>query len=101
MTGYRDVVRARGGGAALRVRVTPRSRRQGLDGVHGEAVRLRVAAPPVGGKANAAVVALLADLLDVDTRSVTIAAGVRSRTKTVHVDGLDADQVAARLTARS
>jgi hypothetical protein len=68
--------------------------------VHGDALKVRLAAPPVDGAANDALVTLLADELDVARRAVRIVSGESSRSKTVQIDGIDADHV-ERLAART
>ena len=68
--------------------------------MHGNALKVRLAAPPVDGAANDALVALLADELAVARRAVRIVAGASSRSKTVEVDGIDSDLV-ERLAART
>jgi uncharacterized protein (TIGR00251 family) len=67
--------------------------------VHGDALKVRLAAPPVDGAANDALVELLADELDVARRAVRIVSGATSRSKVVQVDGIDAGSV-ARLAGR-
>ena len=84
-------------GATFAVRVQPRARKNALIGEMGEALKLALTAPPVEGKANAACVAFLAELLDVPRSSITIAAGETSRNKIIRVAGLSAAQVEARL----
>ena len=79
------------------VRVQPRSSREGVDGVHGDALRVRVNAPPVEGAANEAVIEVLANALGVAKRAVTIVGGAASRNKVVEVAGLSAADVRARL----
>ena len=85
----------------LRLRVAPGARRAGIVGRHGEAWKVRVAEPPEGGRANAAVVRLLADTLELPRDSVTVVSGHGSRDKVVELDGLDPDRVAERLAASS
>ena len=85
------------GGMTIPVRVVPRAGRTGLDGVAEGTLRVRLAAPPVEGAANQALVEFLADLLGVPKRDVRIARGERGRQKLVRVRGLDADQVRRRL----
>lgn len=85
----------RAGAVRFTVRVQPRASRAAIDGLHGDALKLRVSAPPVEGAANEAVVALLADALDVPRRAVRIVAGESSRSKVVEVDGVDAARVRA------
>ena len=85
----------REGAVRFSIRVQPRSSRAGVDGVHGEALKLRVNAPPVDGAANAAVIELLADALGVPRRAVRIVAGDSSRSKLVEVDGVGAEAIHA------
>ncbi len=87
------------GGVRFAVHVQPRARRPGVDGLHGDALRLRVSAPPVEGEANAAVIETLADLLDVPRRAVTIVAGGTARAKVVEVATEQSAALAARLAA--
>lgn len=84
----------------LRVRLTPKGGRDAIDGWwtdgSGRALKARVAAPPEDGKANAALIGLLARTLDVAKSDVRIASGTTSRIKTIEVSGDDA-LLAARL----
>jgi len=66
-------------------------------GRHGEAWKVRVAAPPEGGRANEAVVRLLADTLGLPRRDVAIVAGHGARDKVVTLIGIDAEELEARL----
>ena len=84
-------------GATFSIRVQPRAKRNAIVGEMGDALKLALIAPPVEGKANAACIAFLADLLDVPRSSITIAAGETSRNKVIRVSGLTAVQVATRL----
>ena len=84
-------------GVVIDVRVTPRASRAGLAGVRNGALLLRLHAPPVEGAANAEVVDLLAALLEVPRRAVTIVAGNRNRLKRVRIDGVSTCFVDARL----
>jgi uncharacterized protein (TIGR00251 family) len=86
-------VSVRANGVRFAVRVQPRASKSGVDGVHGDALKVRLAAPPVDGAANAALVALLAELLAVPRRAVRIVSGLQSRAKVVEVDGIGAEQV--------
>ena len=84
----------------FRVRLTPKGGRDAIDGWWtdgtGRALKARVAAPPEDGKANAALIGLLAQTLDVRKSDVRIASGAASRVKTIEVAGDDA-LLAARL----
>lgn len=88
-------VTEREGAVRFSVRVQPRSSRTGVEGVHGDALKVRVNAPPVDGAANEAVVEVLAEALGVPRRAVRIVAGDSSRTKVVEVEGVDAAAVHA------
>lgn len=88
-------VRAVARGLRFDVRVQPRASRSEISGVHDGALRVRLAAPPVDGAANEALIELLADLLHVAKRDVRIVAGATSRRKVVEVDGVTPEQVFA------
>jgi uncharacterized protein len=81
----------RGEGALLMVAVQPGARRTGADGLHDGALKLRLAAQPVEGQANAALVAWLADQLGLPKRAVRVARGASSRRKAVEIDLPPAD----------
>ena len=85
------------GGLRLRVRVQPRGSRNRVVGVHADALRVQVTAPPVEGAANAAVVELLAEWLHVPRRSVTIVAGMSARDKVVSITAQAGVELGARL----
>jgi uncharacterized protein (TIGR00251 family) len=82
----------------LRLRVSPGARSAEVVGRHGEAWKVRVAAPPEGGRANEAVVRLLADALSLPRDAVTLVSGHGARNKIVRLAGLlDKTQVERRL----
>ena len=85
--------------AALQVRVIPRAGRTAIAGRRGDALLIRLAAAPVEGAANEALIDLLSDTLAVPRRSISIAAGQRSRDKRIEIDGLDPDTLERRLSA--
>lgn len=80
-------------GAQFALRVQPRASRTAIAGVMGDAVKLTIAAPPVDGKANQAVVEFLAELLRVPKSSVTIVSGETGRNKLIAIRGVAAEQV--------
>lgn len=82
--------------AILTVRVTPRAGRSAVVGYRDGMLLVKLAAPPVDGAANEALVALLAAALDVPKRAIEIVSGAKSRTKRVAI----ADLPAARLEQR-
>jgi uncharacterized protein (TIGR00251 family) len=79
------------------VRVQPRAKRDELVGWEGEAVKVRLSAPPVEGKANKALTEFLAERLGVNKSAVAIVAGHGARQKIVDVEGLDAAELRRRL----
>jgi len=86
------------GGCTFQVRVLPRSRRDEVVGRHGDALKIRLTAPPVRGKANCALREFLADQLGVSPSDVEILTGHTSRQKRVRVMGVSADAVRALLS---
>lgn len=86
-------------GARFLVRVVPRASRTAVAGIVGEgdqaALKIALHAPPVEGRANAALVEFLADLLGVRRTGIAIAGGEHSRTKTILVRGRSAAEVQA------
>ena len=85
------------GGAVLDVRVIPRAGRTGLAGTRGGALLVRVAAAPVDGAANDALLVTLAEALQVPRRALTLVSGDRSRSKRIRVAGHSAADLRARL----
>jgi uncharacterized protein (TIGR00251 family) len=81
----------------LNIRVIPRSPRTKVDGTRGDAILVRLAAAPVDGAANEALIAFLSEALDVPRRDLTLVSGEKSRDKRVRVTGLDESSALARL----
>ncbi|MCC4115422.1 DUF167 family protein [Aromatoleum toluclasticum] len=86
------------GGLVLTLHVQPGAKKTEFVGLHGEAMKIRLAAPPVDGKANAALCAFLAAFCNVPKSAVALISGETSRAKRVRVDGATAE-VLARLRA--
>jgi uncharacterized protein len=84
--------------ASFAVRVSPRAGRTRFTGVMGEGAdvifKIALAAPPVEGRANEALIANLAEALDVTRSAVEVVAGEHSRNKVVRVKGRSATQIA-------
>jgi uncharacterized protein YggU (UPF0235/DUF167 family) len=93
-------VRASARGVRIEIRVVPRSPRTGVDGVRDGRLLVRVTAPPVDSAANEAVVAVLADVLDVAKRSVRLVSVAAARNKVVEVDGVHLADVLTKLRQR-
>ena len=70
----------------LRLRVQPRARADVLDEPVGDALRVRLRAPPVDGKANAALVAFLAETFGVPRKQVVLVSGAHARTKSLRIE---------------
>ncbi len=81
----------------LHLQVQPRASRTEVAGPHGGALRIRLAAPPVDGEANAELVAFLARRLRVPKAQVTIVRGVSGRRKVVEVAGVGVGDAATAL----
>ncbi|MEY4033694.1 MAG: hypothetical protein RL492_888 [Verrucomicrobiota bacterium] len=84
--------------ARLKVKVVPGASRTEVVGRLGEALKVRVAAPPEGGKANREVVALLAAKVGLPVAAVTVVSGQASPSKVLAFQGLDAATLQARLS---
>ena len=82
---------------SLRLRVVPGATRPGIVGRHGDGWKVRVAAPPEGGKANDAVLTLVADALQVPRRELELASGQASRDKVIRLVGLTPQAADERL----
>lgn len=80
--------------ARIAVHITPKSGRDEVTGWRGGELSVRVTAPPEGGKANAAVCALLADVLRVPKRAVRVVRGGQSRHKQIEIDGVGETELA-------
>jgi len=84
-------------GWLLSVHIQPRADRDEVVGLHGDAVKIRLRAPPVEGKANDALVTFLACLLGVSRRNLAICSGQAARRKTVRLPSVAADILARAL----
>ena len=85
------------GGVTLAVHVQPGAGRTEVVGRHGDALKLRVAAPPADGRANQATCELLARTLGVAPTAVTLVSGATSRSKRLRVEGIDGAETATAL----
>lgn len=92
-----EMVRTSGGGVLIRVKAVPGAKRDEIVGVLGDRLKVRVSAPPEGGKANEAIRALLAERLGVKSRDVRVAQGASSAEKTIEVAGATEAAVRAAL----
>jgi uncharacterized protein (TIGR00251 family) len=81
----------------LAVKLFPKSRHEGLDGTHDGRLHIKLTAPAVDGKANAAMVAFLARLLEVRKTQVLLVSGEKARLKIVEIEGCDLQRARTRL----
>lgn len=83
----------------IAVKVTPNARSDELRGFADDVLLVRLKAPPVDGKANDALVRLIAEKLGVPRGAVTVARGATSRTKLLGIEGISREVAIARLSA--
>ncbi len=81
------------GAATFSVKVIPRASKHQIVGMEGDAIKIRLNAPPVEGKANEALVKFLAETLGVSRAQIEIVAGLTLRRKVVRVRGVTAKQI--------
>jgi uncharacterized protein (TIGR00251 family) len=91
------VSRADGPCATVSVRVVPRSSNEGIAGIEGGVVRIRLNAPPVEGQANEALVRFLSKALGVPKSRIALVAGGKGRNKIVRVDGITREALLSAL----
>ena len=87
-------------GAKITVHVQPNARRNEALGYEDGVLRMKIAAPPVKGRANRELIEFLSQRLGVSRGSVTIEKGATSRSKVIGVSGLSQDEVSRRLAVR-
>ena len=88
-------------GVVLTLHIQPGAKKTEVVGPHGDALKIRLAAPPVDGKANAALVEFLAKKVGAGRTAVEIVGGQTSRTKRVRIGGVSADELRALLQAKA
>jgi uncharacterized protein len=94
-----DIVQEVDGGVIVSVHVQPRAGRTEITGRHGDALKIRVAAPPVDGRATDAARLALAGALEVAPAAVELVSGASSRLKRFRVTGLAVDVAVGRVEA--
>jgi len=85
----------------LHVHVVPNAKIDKVAGEHGGAIKIKLRAPAVEGKANSALISFLADELNISQRAIVLEHGQKSRHKLIRIDGLTEEEVRGRLRARS
>jgi uncharacterized protein (TIGR00251 family) len=84
-------------GSSLRVRAQPGASRERIVGVHGDALKVAVSAPPERGRANERIAEVLAAALDVPLRAITLLSGATSRDKRFAIVGRTPEECRSRL----
>lgn len=90
-------LRAETDGVVLNLHIQPGAKKTEVAGLHGEALKIRLAAPPVDGKANDCLIAFLAETFGVPKNRVELVSGASSRAKRLRLRGVAATEVTARL----
>ncbi len=86
-------------GAVLSLRIVPRAAKNAIQGAHGDALKIRLCAPPVDGAANAALIEFLSDTLSLPRARIQLLGGKTSRTKRVLLAGLSASAIRTKIQA--
>ena len=84
-------------GAVLHLRIVPRASKNTIQGRHGDALKIRLCAPPVDGAANAALIEFLAKTFSLPRSRIQLLSGQTSRTKRVLLAGMKADENRGRM----
>ena len=81
----------------VEVYIQPRAAKTELAGMHGDSIKIRIAAPPVDNAANHAMIEFMAERLGIAKRRVRVVSGAASRKKVLEIDDLSADRITASL----
>ena len=87
--------------ATLRFHIVPNAKQNKVMGEHGAAIKIKLRAPAVEGKANAALRSYLAELLQISEREIVLERGERSREKLIRIEGLSEEDIRRCLLAES
>jgi uncharacterized protein len=94
-------IKATKDGVVLTLHIQPGAKKTEIVGLHGEALKIRLAAPPVDGKANEALLEFLAEKVGARRTALELVSGQTSRTKRVRIDGCSAEELRALLQAKA
>lgn len=86
-----------GTAVVLTLHIQPGARKTEICGLHGEALKIRLAAPPVDGKANDCLIAFLAERLSLARNTIDLISGASARSKRVRIQGISVEAVAQHL----
>lgn len=88
-----DWLRADGEGIILALHIQPGAKKTEIVGLHGDALKIRLAAPPVDGKANEALIAYVAEQLGIPRHQIELISGQTSRGKRIRITGIAREKV--------
>lgn len=91
------IARSVAGGCTISVRLHPGAKRNAITGTHDSALKISLTTPPTGGRANHALIAFLAERLSIPRASISLLTGAASRSKTLRITGITADEVESLL----
>lgn len=89
--------REKGKALAITLHIQPKARKTEIIGIHGDALKVKVAAPPIDGAANEEIIAFFARFLGVPKSRIEMTQGERSRHKTIEIDGVTAGELTSLL----
>lgn len=84
-------------GAVLTLRIIPRAAKNSIQGQHGDALKVRLCAPPVDGAANTALIKFLSDTLSIPRARIQLLSGQTSRSKRVLLTGAKSNDIRGKL----
>lgn len=84
-------------GVIITVHAVPRAAKDAVQGLHGDALKIRLHAPPVDGKANEALVSFLGKMLNIPKGNIALKSGANQRRKIVLIAGISAQETSRRL----
>ncbi len=87
-------------GVRLTLFIQPKASKNEIIGPHNGALKVKVTAPPVDGKANAELVEFLSDILEIPKRQIEILKGETGRNKSVEITGLSVEEISAKLALK-
>jgi hypothetical protein len=91
------MIRSTPGACILSVRVHPGAKRNAITGTHADALKISLTTPPTDGRANAALIAFLADRLNIPRLSIELLTGATTRSKTLRLTGITTAEAESRL----
>jgi len=91
------ILRPTDGGCILSVRVHPGAKRNAITGTHADALKISLTTPPTDGRTNAALIAFLAERLNIPRASIELISGATNRSKTLRLTGITSAEAESSL----